>query len=82
MWSFEARLGQLEREGKPITVGVIGAGRFGTLALIQLHRMAGVRIAVVTDLDTGRALVALERAGVDRGQIIATDTSGEAEGAI
>jgi predicted homoserine dehydrogenase-like protein len=82
VWSFEARLDQLEREGKPITVGVIGAGRFGTLALIQLHRMAGVRIAVVADLDTGRALVALERAGVDLSQVITTDRPGEAEGAI
>ena len=82
MWGFHDKLGELERGGNPIGVGVVGAGRFGTLALIQLHRMPGVRITVVADLDTNRALTALERAGVDPGQICATEQEGEAAGAI
>jgi len=82
MWSFTDRLGELERSDNPIRVGVVGAGRFGTLSLIQLHRMSGVRIAVVADLDTNRALTALERAGVDRSQVVVTDKEGEAAGAI
>ena len=82
VWDFHARLGRLERADEPIRVGVLGAGRFGTLALIQLHRMTGVRIAVVADLQTDRALAALERAGVDRSQVVVTDEEGAAVDAI
>ena len=45
----------LEREaaGKPVTVGVIGAGKFGTMFLSQARLTRGMHVAGVADLDVG-----------------------------
>ncbi len=48
-------LTERERSGKPIRIGLIGAGRFGTMYLSQARNIPGVRMAAVADLDTGRA---------------------------
>jgi predicted homoserine dehydrogenase-like protein len=55
----------LEREaaGKPVTVGVIGAGKFGTMFLSQAIRTRGMHVAGVADLDVGRARNQLKTAG-------------------
>ena len=55
----------LEREaaGKPITVGVIGAGKFGTMFLSQAIRTRGMHVVAVADLDVGRARSQLKTAG-------------------
>jgi predicted homoserine dehydrogenase-like protein len=55
----------LEREaaGKPVTVGVIGAGKFGTMFLSQARLTQGLHIAGVADLDVVRARHQLETAG-------------------
>jgi predicted homoserine dehydrogenase-like protein len=52
-----------EAAGRPIRVGLIGAGKFGTMILAQLRAMAGVRLAVLADLDLGRARAAAAAAG-------------------
>ena len=43
----------LEREaaGRPVTVGVIGAGKFGTMFLSQARLTTGMHIVAVADLD-------------------------------
>jgi predicted homoserine dehydrogenase-like protein len=59
-------LARREAEGDPIRVGLVGAGKFGTMILAQLRLMQGVRLAVLADLDLGRALRAAEEAGWSR----------------
>ena len=39
-----------EAEGNPIRVGVIGAGKFGTMFLAQAAKLPGVHIVGVADL--------------------------------
>ena len=55
----------LEREaaGKPVTVGLIGAGKFGTMFLSQARLTRGMHIAGVADLDVARARSQLKTAG-------------------
>jgi predicted homoserine dehydrogenase-like protein len=55
----------LEREaaGRPVTVAVIGAGKFGTMFLSQARLTQGMHIAGVADLDVGRARSQLKTAG-------------------
>ncbi len=57
----------LEREaaGRPVTVGVIGAGKFGTMFLSQAHLTRGMHVVAVADLDVARALHQLRVAGWD-----------------
>src|SRR6266516_166117 len=57
----------LEREaaGRPVTVGVIGAGKFGTMFLSQARLTRGMHVVAVADLDVTRALHQLRVAGWD-----------------
>jgi len=50
-----AKLLEREAAGKPITVGVIGAGKFGTMFLSQARLTQGMHIVGVADLDVARA---------------------------
>lgn len=54
----------LEREaaGRPVTVGLVGAGKFGTMFLAQARTTAGMHVVAVADLDVGRARAQLAAA--------------------
>jgi predicted homoserine dehydrogenase-like protein len=55
----------LERQaaGRPVTVGVIGAGKFGTMFLAQARLTTGMHVVGVADLNVGRARSQLKTAG-------------------
>lgn len=76
------RLAAREREGRPIRVGVIGAGRFGAMIICQLAAMRGMRPSVVADLDVSRARAALAHAGVADDQVVEAGRSDRANPAI
>src|SRR5256885_10569554 len=58
----------LEREaaGRPVTVGLIGAGKFGTMFLSQVRRTRGMHLVGLADLDVERARQQLAASGWDR----------------
>src|SRR5258707_3866873 len=64
----------LEREaaGRPVTVGLIGAGKFGTMFLAQARLTRGMRVLAVADLDVERARRQLRTAGWDDETVCAT----------
>ncbi len=66
---FYDYLKERERLHKPILVGVIGAGTFGTQIISQTCRMTGMRMAVVADLNAERATRALGLGGIDSARI-------------
>ena len=47
----------------PVRVGVIGAGKFGSMYLSQAARTAGIHVLGIADLAPDRARAALERVG-------------------
>lgn len=49
--------------GDPVRVGLIGAGKFGSMFLAQAHRTPGLTVVAVADLDPARASAALNRVG-------------------
>ncbi|HUL42182.1 MAG TPA: Gfo/Idh/MocA family oxidoreductase [Burkholderiales bacterium] len=49
--------------GKPLRVGLIGAGKFASMFLAQARRMPGVQVTAVADVAPERALEALRRCG-------------------
>ena len=51
------------RAGKPIGVGLIGAGKFGSMFLSQVPAIAGVEVVVIADLDPERARQACRTVG-------------------
>jgi predicted homoserine dehydrogenase-like protein len=61
--------------GKPLRVGLIGAGKFGSMFLAQARRTAGLHLLGVADLDPARARAALGRVGWPAEQIAARQLS-------
>ncbi len=59
-------------DGEPIRVGVIGAGKFGTMFLAQARTTPGMHVVAVADLAGPRARRALGEAGFERGRASAT----------
>jgi predicted homoserine dehydrogenase-like protein len=57
------KLKEREARGAPIRVGLIGAGKFGTMFLAQAQGTPGLRLVAIADLDLGRARAALDRVG-------------------
>ncbi|HTQ82901.1 MAG TPA: Gfo/Idh/MocA family oxidoreductase, partial [Pseudolabrys sp.] len=60
--NLHAKLLEREAADRPVTVGVIGAGKFGTMYLAQARLTAGTHIVGVADLDVARAKSQLETA--------------------
>jgi predicted homoserine dehydrogenase-like protein len=48
---------------RPVRVGIIGAGKFGSMVLAQARHITGLHVLGVVDLDIARARVALNRVG-------------------
>jgi predicted homoserine dehydrogenase-like protein len=69
--NLHRKLVERERERRPLKVGLIGAGKFGSMFLSQVRRTAGVRLTTVADLDVGRARAALRRVGFTDDEIAA-----------
>ena len=55
------KLQEREAEGRPITVGLIGAGKFGTMYIHQALRTPGVHLVGIADLSPTRAIGNLKR---------------------
>ncbi|MGB7256477.1 MAG: Gfo/Idh/MocA family oxidoreductase, partial [Pseudolabrys sp.] len=58
-----AKLLERKAAGRPVTVGVIGAGKFGTMFLSQARLTQGLHVVGVADLDIERARSQLKTAG-------------------
>jgi predicted homoserine dehydrogenase-like protein len=52
-------------EGHPVRIGVIGAGKFGSMFLAQARTTPGLHLLGLADLSAQRARAALERTGWD-----------------
>ena len=55
--------------GKPVRVGLIGAGKFGSMFLNQVPMVPGLEVPVIADLDPERARAACRNVGWDAQRI-------------
>ncbi len=68
--------------GKHVRVGLIGAGKFGSMFLAQIPTTPGVVVAAIADLAPDRARAACARVGWDETRIAATRFTDDAAGMI
>ncbi len=61
--SLHAQLQRRAAEGKPIRIGLIGAGKFGSMYLAQIPRTPGVHLVGIADLSPDAARTNLTRVG-------------------
>ncbi|HEX4858634.1 MAG TPA: Gfo/Idh/MocA family oxidoreductase, partial [Usitatibacteraceae bacterium] len=59
-------------KGHPVRVGLIGAGKFGSMYLSQVPRTPGIHLLGIADLDPARAQESLLRVGWDPEQFTAS----------
>jgi predicted homoserine dehydrogenase-like protein len=55
-------------EGRPLAVGLIGAGKFGSMYLAQAKHTPGIHVVGIADLAPARAKASLARTGWDAGR--------------
>jgi predicted homoserine dehydrogenase-like protein len=58
-----AKLRERAVQGRPLIVGLIGAGKFGAMYLAQVPNTPGVHLAGIADLSVDNARISLERVG-------------------
>ncbi|MGH8799342.1 MAG: NAD(P)H-dependent oxidoreductase [Casimicrobiaceae bacterium] len=61
--SLHARLRERAAQGRPLRVGMIGAGKFGAMYLAQVPATPGVHVAGIADLAPANARASLARVG-------------------
>ena len=57
---------QRAEEGRPLRIGLIGAGKFGSMYLSQVLRTRGVHLVGVADLSPARAREARPKHKISR----------------
>jgi predicted homoserine dehydrogenase-like protein len=67
-----AKLVEREQQGRPLRVGLIGAGKFAAMYLAQVPRTPGIRLVAIADLAPANAKTNLERVGWSAAAIAAT----------
>jgi predicted homoserine dehydrogenase-like protein len=70
--NLHAKLAARLADNKPVRVGLIGAGKFGSMFLSQVPSIAGLEVAVIADLDPDRARQACRTVGWDTARIAKT----------
>src|SRR5438067_12532541 len=63
--NLSTKLMEREAAGRPVTVGLIGAGKFGTMFLAQVRSTRGMHLVGLADLDIERARRQLRTTGWD-----------------
>lgn len=58
-----AKLQMRAQQGKPLRVGLIGAGKFGSMYLSQVPRAPGVHLVGIADMQPARVRQSLKNVG-------------------
>jgi predicted homoserine dehydrogenase-like protein len=81
MYVFSELLARAEA-GKPVRVGLVGAGKFGTMFLSQVPTTPGLAVSVIADLDPDRARANCRDAGWTDSRLTLTEFTDDAVEAI
>jgi predicted homoserine dehydrogenase-like protein len=65
--NLHAMLQKRAAQGKPLQVGLIGAGKFGSMYLAQARHTPGIHVIAIADLSPDRARASLARTGWETG---------------
>lgn len=71
MLGINRRLAKRERDGRPIRIGLIGAGQMGRGMVAQIQQMKGMEVVAIADIAVENANAAYRNAGVSGERIVA-----------
>lgn len=75
--SLSQALQERAATGRPVRVGLVGAGKFGSMFLAQARSTPGFQLVGVADLDPARAALSLQRTGWSAAQVVSASKTGE-----
>lgn len=81
MIGLNTELEQREASGRPVRVGLVGAGQMGTDVVATAVEMQGLRVVVTADIDIDRARDAYRIAQVE-GEVVVAETAAAADAAV
>lgn len=67
--NLATKLAARAEAGRPVRVGLIGAGKFGAMFLAQVPTIPGLEVPVIADLDPDRARTACRAVGWDEARL-------------
>ncbi len=70
--NLASKLAERNAKDGPIRVGLIGAGKFGSMVLAQARKIEGYHIVAVADLDENKVRTSMSRTGWDENEYSAT----------
>ena len=73
--NLQAKLAARAAAGKPVRVGLVGAGKFGSMFLSQVPTIPGLEVAVISELDLEKAKRVCRTVGWDDARIARTKFS-------
>ncbi len=73
--NLSSMLAKRNAEGRPVRIGLIGAGKFGSMILAQAKHIPGYHIVGIADLDVGKARESLKRVHWEGERFSATSLS-------
>lgn len=82
MLGMNKLLAKREKEGRPIRVGLIGAGQMGRGMVAQIQQMKGMDVVAVADITPRNAVAAYHNAGVPGERIERCNRLSQAQAAV
>jgi predicted homoserine dehydrogenase-like protein len=70
---------QRETDSNPVRVGLIGAGKFGSMFLAQVPTTPGLVVTTIADLDPAQAMLRCREVGWDDARVASTGFVDDAE---
>lgn len=81
MIGLHEELQQREAEGRPVRVGLVGAGQMGTDVVATTRMMVGLQVVVTADIDISRAVAAYRIAQIND-EVVVAASAAEADAAV
>ncbi len=81
MIGLNKELEEREATGKPVRIGMIGAGQMGTDVVAETRMMKGVDVVATADIDIERARAAYEIGLIDA-EVVFAETAAQADAAV
>src|SRR5690625_4546526 len=82
MLGINRELEKLEKSGRQIKVGLVGAGQMGRGMISQIASMNGMKVVATSDIQIDNVTRAYELAGVPSEEVMIADDLREAEEAV
>lgn len=74
MFNMSRRLTEMDMEGRPLNIGIVGSGKMGCGLVSQMAKIRGMYPSVLISRRPEKGIEAFRKAGIDSGRIVQTNS--------